>query len=160
MSHNRLYELSNEPFKSKAEYLSETFLDLNDFPASWCIDYFGGSDSNRDEDIELLKSNLPFAKITRENGEYLLHVDKKFREELTKQLNENMIKASEFIKEELEDNPTHLNSIRVQANNMMHMTELLFHIDYIQTDLNLTEWLTCNEDIEKLYIGAIIDFHY
>lgn len=160
MSHNRLFELNTEPFESDEDHLSEHCLDLSEFPSSYGIDYFMQSESERADDIQWLRDTFPYAEITSEEGQDILHIDRKFRENFKKEIKEHMEEASKYLSREVKLKSTNFSMIKFQTNYLMRTCEALFHIDYIRTDIDLYEWLKFNSDVKKLYIGGIIDFHH
>jgi hypothetical protein len=160
MGHNRLFQLSAEPFTGTDDYISGCCLELSEFPGSYGIDYFNDSDSSREDDIKWLRDSLPYARITEEDGQYVIHVDKAFRQTLEKEIRENMKKAADYLQKQLQIKSVNLASVKYQSSYMMRTTDVLFHLDYIMPDIHLLEWLQFNRKVKKLYVGGIIDFHY
>jgi len=162
MGHNRLFELSVEPFKSSADHLTDDCLETSDFPSSCGVDYFLQSESTRNEDLQWLQMSIPYAKVTSENGQDILHVDREFRDCLRSKLLECMNEATMFLSQELRLELDHINfsMMKARASAFMQSFDILLYMDYIQTDFSFWDWLTANPEVDKLYIGGIIDFHY
>jgi hypothetical protein len=160
MAHSKLFELSLHPFKTADEHLSYEDILLEEFPSKSEVDYFGDSDSSRSEDIAWLKSTLPFAEIITEHSSDVLIVDEHFRKTLHSLLYEQMRQAHNYMEVELKKEETTPLSIQLVSNTMMHLSTVLFYREYVQTDLQLLGWLSIFPDVERFYIGGIIDFHY
>lgn len=160
MGHNRLFQLSKEPFTGTDDHIIGCCLELSEFPGSYGIDYFNDSDNPRENDIQWLRDSLPYAKVTEENGQHVLHVDRNFRKNLEREIRENMKKAAGYLQEQLQVKSVNLASVKYQSSYMMRTTDVLFHIDYIRTDIQLLEWLRLNKKVRKLYVGGIVDYHY
>jgi hypothetical protein len=160
MSHNRLFEISTEPFESSEDHISEHCLDLSEFPSSYGIDYFMKSESERSYDIEWLSETFPYAEVTKEKGQDVLHIGKKFRETFEKEISEKVEEASKYLSEQVKLGKKNFSMIKFQTNYLMRTTEVLFYLDYIRTDIDLYEWLKYNRKVKKLYIGGIMDFHH
>ena len=160
MAHNRLFQLSPEPFEGTNDYISGCCLELSEFPGSYGIDYFNDSDSERAEDIEWLQKNLPYAKIIEDDGQNVLYTDKEFRNNLEKDIRDNIKKAADYLQKQLKIRNVNLVAVESQSSYMMRTTEVLFHLDYIMPDIHLLEWLRYNKNVKKLYVGGIIDYHY
>ena len=160
MSHNRLFELRQEPFKSADDYINEFSICLSDIPTNFGADYIIESESSREDDIKWLREAFPYAKVTEKDGQYILHTDKDFRANLEKEIRNYMKAAAAYLKKEIQIEDVNLASIKYTAESKMRTTDTLFHLDYMRTDIKLLEWLRYNPNVKKLYIGGILDFHY
>ncbi|HPS31237.1 MAG TPA: hypothetical protein PLZ43_13345 [bacterium] len=160
MGHNRLFQLNPEPFEGTDDHISGCCLELSEFPSTFGVDYFNDSENERSEDIQWLQDALPYANITEEDGQHILHTDKEFRKNLESEIRKNMNKASSYLNKQLSLKNVNLASVKYQSSYMMRTTDVLFHMGYIRTDIQLLEWLRFNRKVKKLYIGGIIDYHY